>query len=172
MALALFSFHTFADTASKVQKTAVAQQQDLNAINSVIEDFRISIINKDKNRFSQLFYAEDIPWLGVLSDASLEMVQVRKPDAKRVDSSNYLQFIDWIVSDKRVMEEKFWNVDIQTERNIASVHFDYSFHMGDYKSNWGQEGWHLIKTEQGWKINSVIYSMTLNPNPPKKKTDK
>jgi hypothetical protein len=43
------------------------------------------------------------------------------------------------------------------------VIFDYEFFEGDFKSNWGKEAWLLAKTEKGWKISSVAFSVTLNP---------
>ena len=169
----LYSFAVTADCIAEPDiQSITAHQKELKAINSVIESFRISIINKDKKRFSQLFYNADIPWLGVFSQPSFESIQRRNPKANKVSSDNYLNFIDWIVSQEAIIEEKLWNISIQTDQYIASVHFDYSFHIGDYKSNWGQEAWHLIKTEQGWKINSVIYTMITNQQPPKKKADK
>ena len=64
-----------------------------------------------------------------------------------------------------VMEEKFWDIDIKTDGEIASIYFKYSFHIGDYKYNWGDEAWDLVKTADGWKIVSVIYSTTENPEP-------
>jgi hypothetical protein len=39
------------------------------------------------------------------------------------------------------------------------VSFDYSFHANGVKANWGREMWQLVRTERGWKIFSVIYSI-------------
>jgi len=53
----------------------IAHQNEIEAVNSVIEDFSSSIFNKDKKRFSQLFYAKDIPWLGIFSPSSIQFIQ-------------------------------------------------------------------------------------------------
>jgi hypothetical protein len=173
IALFLYSFTTAAHSAieQEVQVTP-EQQKELQAIKLVLETFRLSIIDKDKDRFIALFYAEDIPWLGVFSDTSLQFIQQKHPKIRQVAKDTYSNFIDGIVKNPQSIEEKFWNVTIQTDQYIASVHFDYSFHLGDYKSNWGQEAWQLIKTEQGWKINSVIWTMIANQQPPHQTTDK
>lgn len=76
-----------------------------------------------------------------------------------------MAFIDGIIETSARKEEKLWNVRIDSDGQVASVSFDYSFHSGDYKSNWGQEAWQPVHTGQGWKINSVIYSVHLNPEP-------
>jgi hypothetical protein len=150
---------------------SVEIKNELKAIHLIIEAFRLSIIQKDKPRFEKLFHTNNIPWIGVFSDDSLAFIREKNAEANKLSSSNYLDFINWIVSNKSLIEEKFWNINIQTEQNIASVHFDYSFHVGNFKHNWGQEAWHLIKTGKGWKINSVIYSITVNPLPSEAASD-
>lgn len=85
-------------------------------------------------------------------------------------TGNAVKFIDGIVSDSEPVEEKFDHLRIDTNGDIAQVYFDYSFNRGDYQSNWGQEAWQLVRTGDGWKINSVIWSMELNPQKPPKKT--
>jgi hypothetical protein len=135
---------------------------EYDAIEEVVEDFRIAIINKDKTKFLNLFHKGEIPRVGVFSESSLKYVQKKHPKAVGVTTSSYHEFIEWIIVQKEKIDEKFWNLKVNTDQNIASVYFDYSFHKGDIKSNWGQESWQLIKTNKGWKINSVVYSINLN----------
>ena len=45
-----------------------------------------------------------------------------------------------------------------TDGAIASVHFDFVFLEDERITGKGQEAWQLVKTEQGWKINAVVYS--------------
>jgi hypothetical protein len=45
----------------------------------------------------------------------------------------------------------------------------YTFMEGSYRANWGKESWQLVRTENGWKIASVIWSQELNPTPPPKR---
>ena len=55
---------------------------------------------------------------------------------------------------------------IETDGEVAQVWFDYSFMVGSYRANWGKEAWHLVRTDAGWKIASVVWSMETNPEPP------
>ena len=66
------------------------------------------------------------------------------------------------------VEETFDNVRIDSDGDVAQVWFDYSFNEAGYKANWGKESWHMVRTGDGWKINSVIWSMEFNPVPPKR----
>jgi len=143
-------------------------QTETSKIEAIIEVFRVSIINKDKPSFVDLFYNETVPWLGVSSDKTLALAPPPPPKENKkvrqrtkVNGGNYLSFIDWIVSTPKAIEEKFWDVKILQDGDIASVHFKYSFHQDENKTNWGEEAWHLVRTEQGWKIASVIYSITI-----------
>jgi ketosteroid isomerase-like protein len=145
--------------AQSVNKTAVAE------LEQVIADFSDAIIKKDEAKFTNLFYSKTIPWLGVNT-------KIPKGDTPSKDGllyATHLGFIGWIASSTDQMEEKFWDIDIKTDGEIASIYFKYSFHINDYKANWGDEAWDLIKTADGWKIVSVLFSATYNPEPPKEK---
>jgi ketosteroid isomerase-like protein len=153
---------------------AALAQQPANGkqdIERVIEVFRTSIINKDKDAFMKLFLREDITWVGVTTDASIEMLYAGRKDAslprpKKYFSSNPRSFIENIAKADGRREETFENVRIDTDGDVAQVWFDYSFKTGGHKQNWGKEAWHLVRAEDGWKITSVIWSMEFNPQPP------
>ncbi len=134
-------------------------------IMDVVEGFRISIIEKDENRFVNLFYDMSIPWIGVHTYRRAGVL----PSKNGIDNGSLTGFIGYIFSTREHIEEKFWDIRIHTDGGIASVYFKYSFHKDGYKENWGDESWQLIKTGEGWRINSVIYSIILNPVPKNKK---
>ena len=155
--LVLITFICFA-------QSVLSKTNDDNAIQEImgiVEDFRLSIINKDEQKFINLFYDKSIPWLGVESDRR----KGKLPSQNGVRQGNYLAFIANIVRNKKKTEEKLWDIKVITDGEVGSVHFKYSFHKDEYKSNWGDEYWQLIRTPEGWKINSVIYSITRNPLP-------
>ena len=156
----LLSFPALAQTEVKAAETPTQQ------IQAVVEAFRTAIIDKDKARFASLFLHENITWQDVTGDANLQRIREKRPEARKVridPKDNYVSFIEGIVSDKDRSEEKFRNVKIDTDGDIASVWFDYSFHSNDRETNHGKEAWHLVRTDDGWKIVSVIWSMNWNP---------
>lgn len=144
-------------------------------LKSVFDAFFDAIENKDKDQFLSLFHPQGVSWVGVYSDESIQILRERygkdvfKP--KAVPSSPEA-FIDNIVTSPFEIKETFSDLKVFSDDNIASMHFNYIYFLGDFKSNWGQEGWQLIKTDDGWKINAVNFSMTYNtapwPTPPKK----
>ena len=55
-------------------------------------------------------------------------------------------------------------MQIDTDGEVASVSFDYVYLSNDKISNSGREKWLLVRTEDGWKIISVVYTIRL-PKP-------
>lgn len=140
--------------------------KEVAAIHQVVEQFRTSIINKDKPTFVSLFYSDNpqhVVWQFVVDDARLAHVKQTKPDAikaRRIPDNNYLTFIDGITKPgARPVEETFDNVVVDTDGEVASVAFDYAFLAEGKQTNWGREMWHLVRVEAGWKIISVIYTI-------------
>lgn len=138
---------------------------DVTAIEQVVESFRTSLVNKDKATYMALFFSdkpEDIGWQFVSEDTRLEHIRKTKPDAikaRQIPSNNFMSLIDGAIAAKGPREETFSNVRIDTDGEIASVSFDYSFLADGKKTNWGKEMWQLVRTEKGWKIFSVVYSI-------------
>lgn len=144
---------------------------DVKAIEQVVESFRTSLINKDKPTYMGLFFsdkAEDIGWQVVSEDVRLQDIRKTRPDAikaRQIPANNFIALIDGAVASPKPTEEKFSNTKIETDGDVASVSFNYSFHDDGVKTNWGKEMWQLVRTERGWKIFSVIYSMRDSRSP-------
>lgn len=139
--------------------------EDVHAIERVVETFRTAVINKDKRAYMGLFFSdrpEDIGWQFVSEDVRLQAIRRDKPDAikaRRIPANNFIALIDGAVASAEPREEQFANVKIDTDGDVASVSFDYSFLANGVRTNWGKELWQLVRTENGWKIFSVVYSI-------------
>ena len=143
-------------------------------IEGVVDAFRTAIINKDKEKFMQLFLREETTWVTSVTDRSRDMIHASHSDKPRppktAGKGSPRAFIESIVKEEGPQEETFDNVRIDTDGEIAQVWFDYVFKEGDYASNWGKEAWQLVRTDAGWKIVSVIWTTELNPvRPPARK---
>jgi hypothetical protein len=139
--------------------------EDTAAISRVVESFRTSLIQKDKATYMSLFFsdkASDIGWQFVSEDTRLEHIRKTKPDAikaRQIPGNNFISLIDDAIATKESREETFSNVKIETDGEIASASFDYAFLANGIKTNWGKEMWQLVRTENGWKIFSVVYTV-------------
>ena len=135
-------------------------------IQEVVEKFRTSIINKDKATFLSPFYSDNpghVIWQSVVDDSRLARLRKMNPEerkARRMPESNHLTLMDAITKPgAKPREEVFRNIVVDADGEIASVNFDYSY-VADFKeTNRRREMWHLVRTEAGWRIISVIFSV-------------
>jgi hypothetical protein len=148
----------------------VGNADDVRAVADVVERFRVALLNKDKASYMRLFFSSDprdIGWQAVLDDPSLSQVRARNPEAvkaaRRAERS-FVSLIDSVVASKTAEEETMSNVAVDTDGEVAAVAFDYSYLSDHRVTNWGREQWQLVRTEAGWKIFSVIYTVRL-PKP-------
>lgn len=135
-------------------------------IHAVVETFRTAIVDKDRARFLSVFAPGPVPWQSVRGDATLQELRKQQPQAAKVEfarDKTPVSFIDGIVANPIRMEEIFDNVRIDSDRDVASVVFDYRFLRNGRESNRGLEARHLVRTELGWRIVSVVWSV--NPPP-------
>ena len=140
------------------------ENNDQIELESITEEFMRCIKERDKESFLDLFYDENTPWLGKFEPKSEKITIDQNPDAinsKGIFDISKIEFIDMIIGapENVVIEEKFSNLQVDTDGWIASVNFDYEMLMNDQITNTGREFWHFVKTNGGWKISSVIYSV-------------
>jgi hypothetical protein len=154
-----------ANTQAASKSKALIEQTAKKQIREVIEIFRTSIIEKDKAKFLKIIYNESIPWIGVYDAQTISRVREgsaadNKPS--RLVVSTVKEFIDGILKNPAKLEEQFSNIRITTGGSIASVVFDYRMVQDGVvaNANYAEEAWQLVNTDDGWKINSVIYTMT------------
>lgn len=144
---------------------ASAPERDVAAIRQVVESFRLALLNKDKPAYLRLFFSdrpEAIGWQAVVDDARLAAVRQERPQAikaRPLPNNNFIALIDSVVASPKVEEERISKLVIDTDGEIASASFDYAYVSDGKVTNWGREKWLLVRTEAGWKIFSVVYTV-------------
>lgn len=139
--------------------------QEVRAIEQVVERFRRAIVEKDKATYMALFFSEQphgIGWQAVVDDAKLALIQRTRPQAikaRPIPANNFVALIDTVVASPRVEEERITDLRVDTDGEIATASFNYAYLSGGVTENWGKEQWLLVRTEQGWKIFSVVYTI-------------
>lgn len=128
-------------------------------IEDVISKFKYAILNKDSTVFYSLFFSPSISFVGVMSKKTEESIQKKYPEFEGTSVSNCRKFMLEICKSPKQHDEKFINIKINTIGIIATVSFDYSYHIDDKMIQWGQESWNLVFVENNWLITDVIYSV-------------
>lgn len=122
-------------------------------IDTIVKAFQAAIIAKDRAALEAMFLPADNSWLIVAGDPAR-----LKPGRPRVKPSTYRAFAEFVGTSKVPVEERFHNVRIDSNGSIGMVYFDFEFIEDGKITNRGAESWHLVKTESGWKISSMVFS--------------
>lgn len=130
-------------------------------IRSVLERFRVSIIAKDRAELLALPMNPQINLAAAIDAETLARVRIKRPEAKGSQISSYADFVDEIVTAKARSEEQFSRVRISTDGAVGQLYCDYRFLEDGKVTNWGHETWLLIRTDAGWKIAAIAYSISL-----------
>jgi hypothetical protein len=167
--------YTTASAQTKKETVNYKYSTSHEAIMQVFENFRMAIIEKDRQKFLSLFYPDSsqISWISVYADSSLKRIhkKIQKlkksgrknlPEVTKTSVSTPENFIESLISSPAHFEELFHNLKIITDGNVASVAFDYEAQVNGQLHNHGKEIWHLVRTNNGWKINSIIYSIIID----------
>lgn len=127
-------------------------------VQKVVDQFQTALKAHDGATIRSLFLPDTKAWWTTLGDASYKKVKEKHPEVMRFKAGTYQEFADYVTNAKESVEERFHNVRIQTDGAIASVYFDFEFLSGGKVANHGAETWQLIRTDDGWKIASMLYS--------------
>lgn len=131
---------------------------EVAGIRQVVQQFQAAIVAHDGKTLGSLFLQDHDSWLSVLDDAAWADVRKRHPDARKIMRSSWKGFARAIQDERKPVEERFYNVRIDTNGAVGSVYFDFDFLEDGKVTNRGSETWQMVRAEDGWKIVSMLYS--------------
>jgi hypothetical protein len=138
---------------------AGAHAADVKAIQTIVDQFKAAIIAHDGKTLGSLFVQGHDSWLSVADEATWPKVKAHNPKARKVVPSSWKEFSEFVQKAEKPVEERFYNVRIDTNGAVASVWFDFDFLFDGKVVNRGSESWQMVRAEDGWKISSMLYSM-------------
>jgi hypothetical protein len=134
-----------ASSNSDVKKLGVHEEEaGRQAILGMIDDFQRGFTEKDSTLLFSLFDQSSTPVVGV--------------DEKEISRQTAQQFIEYVVSSNQKIEEKLRNVIINVRNSVAVMSCDYDYIVDGKMLGSGIEVWTLIKTPDGWRIASFLWS--------------
>lgn len=160
-ALALLPIGLVAQTSagSAIQtQTANDHHADETAIEQVMKQYHAAILAHDGSALSGLFLPDANLWLNVLTDSAYAGAQAKSPTAQKVRVGSYRDFAKLVSTTPKNFDPEHSNVVIHTDGTIAAVYFDFVFNVDGKANNRGSETWQLVKTADGWRIASIVYS--------------
>ena len=81
-------------------------------------------------------------------------------DDGRIGGQTHREFIERIAIDEEDLEERLWDPKVLVQDRVAMLWAPYDFHRGGRFSHCGIDAFSMLKTNEGWKIAGIIYSVT------------
>ena len=132
---------------------------EVKAIEKVVQDFQLALRTKNTVLLSSLMLDSNIVFASpVPPDPTRKARDTVDVNFTGLPSGGFAQFAAFIKGSKGLVEEKFYDVKIIQDANLAVVMFDFEFLQGGVVGNRGMEVWQLMKTPTGWKILSVVWT--------------
>lgn len=128
-------------------------------IHDVMTQFQRAVKAKKTAEILALFVNGDVPVTASGSDKAVARVRAKKADAPKIIFLTSGKFAAQMGAATYSPEESFSNIKIDSDGAVAAVSFDFVFLVDGVAANLGKEAWLLVKTEAGWKISSIAYSM-------------
>jgi hypothetical protein len=134
--------------------------EDLKAIEQVTLDFRAALLAHDARKLSALLLNNKILFSSPSSPTGLRKRRAEVDvNADGIGNNGAVDFLDFIASTNKLIEERFYDIKITQDGHVAWVMFDFEFVRDGQVVNHGVEAWQLVKTaDDSWKILSVLWS--------------
>lgn len=137
---------------------SIHAQADRVEIERVMSSFHDAVTSHEGERLAKLFLPDASLWLNVLTNEAYELTKSKSPATSKVRVSDYHSFAHFVSTTTKSLEPRHTNVMIHTDGTIATVYFDFVFLIDNHEENRGSETWQLVKSPDGWKIASIVYS--------------
>lgn len=66
---------------------------------------------------------------------------------------------DYLLDIPEGLKERIWDAEIRVQGRIASAWTPYDFHINNVFSHCGVNNFNLVKSDEGWKIAGVVYTV-------------
>ena len=115
---------------------------------AVIQDFFSAMAARDADRLGDLMTEDGMIYGYRETEDGLDIF--RQPNAG---------FIDNVAGSTGVPLERFWSPQVLVHDRIATVWTPYDFHRDGEFSHCGINNFSLIKSDAGWIVTGVVFSM-------------
>ena len=133
---------------SNIPFGTITKGQERSEILTIIDQFMLAVNTKDKAIFDKILYK------GIQKIVTRIDGESRKNTVYDNDS-----LIQNIAQRNDEYQERYWDVQVITEGNIASVWAPYDFYKNNSFSHCGVDLFYLVKEEKKWKIAHFGYTV-------------
>lgn len=128
--------------------------RDVAELNTLWSGYQQAVARKDASALLGMYVSENVPVMGGIAPASYALITAaNKQPVSRVLPTTAKEDV---AGEVKLPPDQTENLDIHTDGEIGSIAFDYHAKVGH-----GRIIWTTVRTNDGWKIASVVYSINV-----------
>ena len=132
-----------------------AEADEQAAVVEVVKVFFEAMTAKDVQRSSDLMTSDGLLFGYREND-----------DGLQISSPTHASYLEGLAGRENELIERFWDPKVLLHDRMAVVWTPYDLYIDGEFSHCGIDSFSLLKTEEGWKITGIVYSMERDNCPP------
>ena len=122
--------------------------EDRAAVVDMVQAFFDAMTNRDVEAMRSMLTPEGV-FYGYRETA--DGLQIMRPTHQR--------YVDGLADGDRKLVERFWDPQVLLHDRMAAVWTPYDLYVDGEFSHCGIDNFNFLKTEEGWKITGIVFSM-------------
>lgn len=131
-----------------IGSTNADEMGDRNDIIAVIDSFFAGMTAKDTDSMRKIM-TEDGMLYGYRETS----------DGLSIFNPSHIAYLESLATRENVLVERYWDPTILVHDRLAVVWTPYDLHSDGEFAHCGVNNFNLLKTDDGWKITGVVFSM-------------
>jgi hypothetical protein len=128
--------------------------QDSSALHALWSNYEQAVAKKDAATLLRMYVSADAPVTGAFAPGSYAVVTAA--NKQPVPRTLPITAKEDVAGEVKFPPDQTEHLDIHSDGEVGSVSFDYKAKMGH-----GRIIWTTVRTNDGWKIASVVYSINV-----------
>ncbi len=126
---------------------------------ALAQDEKTLVLSAVQQFFDGMATADSVASRAVLMEGGQFYATRKDPDGLFVRQSKFEEYLSDMQSNTSAFLERMWDPQVSVNGWLAVVTTPYDFHINGTFSHCGTDVFNLIKTNDGWRISSAMYTV-------------
>ena len=128
--------------------------RDSPALHTLWNNYQQAVARKDATALLDMYVSVDVPVMGGIAPGSYALMTAA--NKQPVPRTFLVTAKEDVTGEVKLPPDQTENLDIHSDGEVGSISFDYRAKVGH-----GRIIWTTVRTNDGWKIASVVYSINV-----------
>ena len=130
------------------------EDHDVSALHQLWSSYQQAVAKKDAKTLLEFYVNADVPVMGGIAPRSYTIITAA--NQQPVPRTILTTAREDVAGEVKLPPDQIENLAIHSDGEIGSISVDYAAKMGH-----GRIIWSTVRTNDGWKIASVVYSINV-----------